>query len=743
MSTITQFPSGNSRYRIEFDYLARTFVVVTLVNSANPTLNRVLEVDRDYRFLNPTMIEMLVDQSGFDIVRIHRQTGTDLVVDFRNGSVLTASDLTNSELQAIHIAEEGRDQTVDLAKEYADAAGSSAGNAKDSEDEARRIAASIREAGRIGYITRRSFEKGFNVTTWNEVLLWEADGDYYRWDGTLPKNVPAGSTPESSGGIGLGAWVSVGDAALRSMLASEADGNGDAMIMVKQPLANAIARTQHEVNNDWLSVKDWGAKGDGVTDDTAAIDAACAALTGTSLVTNFRRLYFPHGTYIYNGAGITLPNGTTICGEDLFTIIDASNNTNSGYLVTLVGFGARLETLRLKGNASNANLKGVSSTYNSDNGGIVDAILEDFHYGIDIDKCWYSVYQNIRFRRSSSSVVLTGSHIRIGYNQPTEEVNNVNFSSIWMGEQQTHAVSVHCPTQVLTWNECAFETKGQSRIYFATTAAVNTFILNSCYIEGGVESSSYPYLVEGQTVNQVITCNDCMFRLGSTASSLGKNITINLNGGWSNSPNVALQANNTKVWMSNYRYLGSFSDAPNYGQSGDYDGSAMHSASVMMSPRPMDVRDWNAIIPEMINYKTHPNTNPVEVFKVYIPAATAAPKLMHLEIDILTKSTTENYIIGTEKYMVDITLPEASTALSGALVTKVVSASSSGATLLADGAVSLVSNGYDSATDSLVYTIRHAVANATRLGNSMFSIKGCYSAGGISTSTQKWRIRRV
>uniref|UniRef100_A0AAU8B8R4 Tail protein n=1 Tax=Escherichia phage Baskent_phicoli_1 TaxID=3145031 RepID=A0AAU8B8R4_9CAUD len=221
MSTITQFPSGNTQYRIEFDYLARTFVVVTLVNSSNPTLNRVLEVGRDYRFLNPTMIEMLVDQSGFDIVRIHRQTGTDLVVDFRNGSVLTASDLTNAELQAIHIAEEGRDQTVDLAKEYADAAGSSAGNAKDSEDEARRIAESIKAAGRFGYITRRSFEKGFNVTTWNEALLWEEDGDYYRWDGTLPKNVPAGSTPEASGGIGLGAWVSVGDASLRADLSSK------------------------------------------------------------------------------------------------------------------------------------------------------------------------------------------------------------------------------------------------------------------------------------------------------------------------------------------------------------------------------------------------------------------------------------------------------------------------------------------------------------------------------------------
>lgn len=260
MSTITQFPSGNTQYRIEFDYLARTFVVVTLVNSSNPALNRVLEVGRDYRFLNPTMIEILVDQSGFDIVRIHRQTGTDLVVDFRNGSVLTASDLTNAELQAIHIAEEGRDQTVDLAKEYADAAGSSAGNAKDSEDEARRIAESIKTAGLLGYVTRRSFEKGFNVTAWNEALLWEADGNYYCWDGTLPKNVPVGSTPETAGGIGNGKWVSIGDAALRGQI-SDPEG------ATKYP---ELQMARWRDNGD---PRGWGAIGDGITDDTLALQA--------------------------------------------------------------------------------------------------------------------------------------------------------------------------------------------------------------------------------------------------------------------------------------------------------------------------------------------------------------------------------------------------------------------------------------------------------------------------------------
>lgn len=120
--TLTQFPTGATQYRINFEYLARAFVVVTLVNTADNSQNKVLVVGNDYRFLNPTTIEILTSQTGFDIMQIHRETSTGLIVDFRDGSVLTASDLTNAELQAIHIAEEGRDQTIERGRQYADAA---------------------------------------------------------------------------------------------------------------------------------------------------------------------------------------------------------------------------------------------------------------------------------------------------------------------------------------------------------------------------------------------------------------------------------------------------------------------------------------------------------------------------------------------------------------------------------------------------------------------------------------------
>lgn len=72
-----------------------------------------------------------------------------------------------------------------------------------------------------GYIPVDSFQQGADLpnnelTQRNHILRDETTGEYFRWDGDLPKQVLAGSTPESTGGIGKGAWVSVGDASTRS-----------------------------------------------------------------------------------------------------------------------------------------------------------------------------------------------------------------------------------------------------------------------------------------------------------------------------------------------------------------------------------------------------------------------------------------------------------------------------------------------------------------------------------------------
>lgn len=67
-----------------------------------------------------------------------------------------------------------------------------------------------------------SFTTGATVNL-NEALLNTANNTYYKWTGSFPaggKVVPSSSTPESTGGIGPGKWLSVGDTVLRNDLAA-------------------------------------------------------------------------------------------------------------------------------------------------------------------------------------------------------------------------------------------------------------------------------------------------------------------------------------------------------------------------------------------------------------------------------------------------------------------------------------------------------------------------------------------
>ena len=116
-----------------------------------------------------------------------------------------------------------------------------------------------------GYITMDSFEDGAALTLPNQVLRYEATGEYYRFDGELPKTVPAGSTPETAGGVGLGAWVSVGDASLRSNIASH-----------NPPGASLVALPNGTVNDTvkYTTPQAFGAIGDGVADDTIPLQNA-------------------------------------------------------------------------------------------------------------------------------------------------------------------------------------------------------------------------------------------------------------------------------------------------------------------------------------------------------------------------------------------------------------------------------------------------------------------------------------
>ena len=75
------------------------------------------------------------------------------------------------------------------------------------------------------------------------------------------------------------------------------------------------AKPQYEANSisDIVSVKSLGAKGDGKTDDTAAIQAA---LTNNA---NSKIVYFPAGTYLITST-VFVPAGSRLVGEAWSTL---------------------------------------------------------------------------------------------------------------------------------------------------------------------------------------------------------------------------------------------------------------------------------------------------------------------------------------------------------------------------------------------------------------------------------------
>lgn len=121
-------------------------------------------------------------------------------------------------------------------------------------------------------------------------------------------------------------------AGVNTILADLADtsdvAKGDALVGFKQSnasgvYASAVARTVHQKFQEMVSARDFGAVGDGVADDTAALQAAITAVGLSGL-----RLYVPAGTY-----KITSPMTTTadlyMFGDGESTVLDFSSMTGA------------------------------------------------------------------------------------------------------------------------------------------------------------------------------------------------------------------------------------------------------------------------------------------------------------------------------------------------------------------------------------------------------------------------------
>ena len=112
--------------------------------------------------------------------------------------------------------------------------------------------------------------------------------------------------------------------------------------------AGAEARPIRDKLGDLVSVKDFGAIGDGVADDTVAIQAALTA---------HRAVFVPEGTYRLTGT-LTVGYGQSLCGAGQGSVLHAAD---TGFdLIRLPDGYATVRALRLENGRTGVTLSGVT-----------------------------------------------------------------------------------------------------------------------------------------------------------------------------------------------------------------------------------------------------------------------------------------------------------------------------------------------------------------------------------------------
>jgi hypothetical protein len=178
-------------------------------------------------------------------------------------------------------------------------------------------------------------------------------------------------------------------------------GGVDSSNVTYQPAGTgAVTTTVQSKLRQFPSVKDFGAVGDGITNDTAAIVAALAAANS---------IYFPSGTYLVSG-NINIQNKTLIGFSWRNTVIQLSgSNTNTPVFINSAnssspwgsGAGFTLNNLDVRGNWDGSTANPIGINFFNDLGSIVK---------------WYAgSYVNITDCRISGSFAHALAFERLGY----------------------------------------------------------------------------------------------------------------------------------------------------------------------------------------------------------------------------------------------------------------------------------------------------------------------------------------
>lgn len=228
----------------------------------------------------------------------------------------------------------------------------------------------------------------------------------------------------------------------------------------KLPPTMKIVESMSRQLSEIVSVKDFGAKGDGVTDDTAAIAAACGYAKGVV------SLYFPVGTYLFSqngaygpfytssstlhllgaGIGLTVLKNTHATGAGVrfassySSIRDLTIDANGGSGVSLTagGQGFHAENVLIQ-NQTGTNFALV----------VNGSTLADFGY-IDISDCSNGVQVGpnptnyVNFRQLTIALTPGVGEICLSMRQGS----NIKFFGLYLEDARTNSILISGCAQV-------------------------------------------------------------------------------------------------------------------------------------------------------------------------------------------------------------------------------------------------------------------------------------------------------
>jgi len=290
------------------------------------------------------------------------------------------------------------------------------------------------------------FTTGCTVTERNQGVLYETDGTVYVWLGALPKSVPAGSSPATTGGVGPSGWLDIGDAsAFDRILLLLSEPEGSSLIGFEQVGAGSVPRTSQDKLRERITPQDKGAVGDGATNDQAAFDAL-EAMVGDIQVDMLGKTYlvttYPSTKKYFNGffkvgsdvleanrylEGYTRGKNTVV-GAGAAPSLPANPATSDGTANVVIGE----EALRLGVNTRSSIAVGTRAMYNAINSKYNIAVGLESMYYVNADGSKFGGTRNVSVGDNSGRFI-TGGYQNVIMGRNAGQCMVLNYHNVTLG----------------------------------------------------------------------------------------------------------------------------------------------------------------------------------------------------------------------------------------------------------------------------------------------------------------------